>query len=250
MHSFSSPGTAAEATNNFRRSQFRRLQRAESTQSGPVREIAQGAAARGPAATRGSALCDPMICACGSALRRAYRPDRRRGRVAEGGGLLNRYRLVKAYRGLESLRLLQTTCVSGPDTRRMAWLAIQASTHGALPEFGGIRRKRECAPFALFSMALASLPSSSEMPRHVDDKSDGNADQEPKATVTSAQQSFPEQGGPHYGAVQRAAGTASQYRDHQCMVVAFLGAKATQFAGAVSIRSSRLRRSAVRTIDC
>ena len=30
---------------------------------------------------------------------------RRGGRVAEGGGLLNRYRLVKAYRGFESLRL-------------------------------------------------------------------------------------------------------------------------------------------------
>jgi hypothetical protein len=30
---------------------------------------------------------------------------RRRGRVAEGGGLLNRYRVVKPYRGFESLRL-------------------------------------------------------------------------------------------------------------------------------------------------
>jgi hypothetical protein len=30
------------------------------------------------------------------------------GRVAEGGGLLNRYRLVKAYRGFESLRLRQS----------------------------------------------------------------------------------------------------------------------------------------------
>ena len=121
MHAFSSPGTAAEATNNFRRSQFRRLQRAESTQSGPVREMEQGAATREPAATRGSALCDPMICACGSALRRAYRPDRRRGRVAEGGGLLNRYRLVKAYRGFESLRLRQTTCVRpGHETNGLA----------------------------------------------------------------------------------------------------------------------------------
>jgi hypothetical protein len=32
---------------------------------------------------------------------------RRRGRVAEGGGLLNRYRVVKPYRGFESLRLRQ-----------------------------------------------------------------------------------------------------------------------------------------------
>src|SRR5258706_3361685 len=29
------------------------------------------------------------------------------GRVAEGGGLLNRYRVVKPYRGFESLRLRQ-----------------------------------------------------------------------------------------------------------------------------------------------
>src|SRR6185437_9848727 len=32
----------------------------------------------------------------------------RRGRVAEGGGLLNRYRVVKPYRGFESLRLRQS----------------------------------------------------------------------------------------------------------------------------------------------
>jgi hypothetical protein len=43
--------------------------------------------------------------ACGSPLRRAYPPYRRCGRVAEGGGLLNRYRVVKPYRGFESLRL-------------------------------------------------------------------------------------------------------------------------------------------------
>jgi hypothetical protein len=43
--------------------------------------------------------------ACGSRLRRAYPPYRRCGRVAEGGGLLNRYRVVKPYRGFESLRL-------------------------------------------------------------------------------------------------------------------------------------------------
>ncbi len=46
--------------------------------------------------------------ACGSRPRRAYRPYRRRGRVAEGGGLLNRYRVVKPYRGFESLRLRQS----------------------------------------------------------------------------------------------------------------------------------------------
>lgn len=45
--------------------------------------------------------------ACGTPPRRAYRPCWRRGRVAEGGGLLNRYRVVKPYRGFESLRLRQ-----------------------------------------------------------------------------------------------------------------------------------------------
>src|SRR5690349_14717468 len=45
--------------------------------------------------------------ACGPRLPRAYPRYWRCGRVAEGGGLLNRYRLVKAYRGFESLRLRQ-----------------------------------------------------------------------------------------------------------------------------------------------
>jgi hypothetical protein len=49
--------------------------------------------------------CDGPQSACGSARCRAYPPPWSCGRVAEGGGLLNRYRLVKAYRGFESLRL-------------------------------------------------------------------------------------------------------------------------------------------------
>jgi hypothetical protein len=49
----------------------------------------------------------PKSAACGTRSRRAYRPCWRRGRVAEGGGLLNRYRVVKPYRGFESLRLRQ-----------------------------------------------------------------------------------------------------------------------------------------------
>jgi hypothetical protein len=36
----------------------------------------------------------------------------RRGREAEGGGLLNRYRVVKLYRGFESLRLRQALKVA------------------------------------------------------------------------------------------------------------------------------------------
>src|SRR5437868_8829628 len=47
--------------------------------------------------------------ACGWPPRRAYRLFRSCGRVAEGGGLLNRYRVVKPYRGFESLRLRQNT---------------------------------------------------------------------------------------------------------------------------------------------
>ena len=60
--------------------------------------------------------------ACGSPPRRAYPPRWRRGRVAEGGGLLNRYRLVKAYRGFESLRLRQPltkqVCLHGSGRQR------------------------------------------------------------------------------------------------------------------------------------
>jgi hypothetical protein len=36
--------------------------------------------------------------------------------VAEGGGLLNRYRVVKPYRGFESLRLRHPHHLSRPDT--------------------------------------------------------------------------------------------------------------------------------------
>jgi hypothetical protein len=53
----------------------------------------------------GSELGSAESVACGSPPRRAYRPRWSCGRVAEGGGLLNRYRVVKPYRGFESLRL-------------------------------------------------------------------------------------------------------------------------------------------------
>src|ERR1700761_1411256 len=58
-------------------------------------------------------LREARSAACGSASPRAYRPHWRRGRVAEGGGLLNRYRVVKPYRGFESLRLRQTGEIPG-----------------------------------------------------------------------------------------------------------------------------------------
>jgi hypothetical protein len=60
----------------------------------------------------------PKSAACGSPRRQAYRPCWRRGRVAEGGGLLNRYRVVKPYRGFESLRLRHPACVAVCSARR------------------------------------------------------------------------------------------------------------------------------------
>ncbi len=51
---------------------------------------------------RQMATTQPESAACGWPPRRAYRPLRSCGRVAEGGGLLNRYRVVKPYRGFES----------------------------------------------------------------------------------------------------------------------------------------------------
>src|SRR5262249_31369673 len=60
-------------------------------------------------------------------------PMRRRGRAAEGGGLLNRYRVVKLYRGFESLRLrhvrhnmnraqsLREPCAANAMRRRLMW---------------------------------------------------------------------------------------------------------------------------------
>jgi hypothetical protein len=67
--------------------------------------------------------------ACGSPPCRAYPPYRRCGRVAEGGGLLNRYRVAKPYRGFESLRLRH------PVTRRANGVARSSarSVGGLLP---------------------------------------------------------------------------------------------------------------------
>ena len=55
--------------------------------------------------------------------------------MAEGGGLLNRYRLVKAYRGFESLRLRQLNAAphfSIPHARELAKESIGCASlaHG------------------------------------------------------------------------------------------------------------------------
>jgi hypothetical protein len=60
-----------------------------------------------PESINGSDFGSRASAACGTPPRRAYPPQRSCGRVAEGGGLLNRYRVVKPYRGFESLRLRQ-----------------------------------------------------------------------------------------------------------------------------------------------
>ena len=51
----------------------------------------------------GTPSCGPALAMCPRVGH--MRDIRRCGRVAEGGGLLNRYRVVKPYRGFESLRL-------------------------------------------------------------------------------------------------------------------------------------------------
>ena len=71
---------------------------------------------------------------------------RRRGRAAEGGGLLNRYRVVKPYRGFESLRLrhlLENTTLF----QCIARLPLRTPIH--LPIHSFVRRRcRSLAPDA------------------------------------------------------------------------------------------------------
>ncbi len=84
--------------------------------------------------------------ACGPPLRRAYRPQRRRGRVAEGGGLLNRYRVVKPYRGFESLRLRQAPSLPLRRPRRtfLNYISpLDRCGRGSIrPDGGGASRQR------------------------------------------------------------------------------------------------------------
>ncbi len=73
----------------------------------------------------------PESAACGSPRRRAYPPPRSCGRVAEGGGLLNRYRVVKPYRGFESLRLRQFPASS---LRSQGEVSLEAPKEPGLPQ--------------------------------------------------------------------------------------------------------------------
>jgi hypothetical protein len=61
-------------------------------------------------------------------------PYRRCGRVAEGGGLLNRYRVVKPYRGFESLRLrhrqpLEIVGLQNVREARLSQVPVTAGCH-------------------------------------------------------------------------------------------------------------------------
>lgn len=77
-------------------------------------------------------ICDPLFrdpaLAAGDRVRHIGH-QRSCGRVAEGGGLLNRYRVVKPYRGFESLRLRHHP-VANSDHRSLS--------AGFLPSFKGV----------------------------------------------------------------------------------------------------------------
>jgi hypothetical protein len=69
----------------------------------PTRELVSGA----EQADRLSKIAIWNLLLAARAALGHIRPQWSCGRVAEGGGLLNRYRVVKPYRGFESLRLRQ-----------------------------------------------------------------------------------------------------------------------------------------------
>src|SRR5947209_8875787 len=88
--------------------------------------------------------------ACGSPPRRAYPPQWSCGREAEGGGLLNRYRVVKPYRGFESLRLRHLSVLwpcCCPTTKRFQFSCL-ACKDSAVRVAGGGRSGGGMAPTA------------------------------------------------------------------------------------------------------
>src|SRR3982074_874881 len=91
--------------------------------------------------------------ACGSPPCRAYRPYRRCGGVAEGGGLLNRYRVVKPYRGFESRRLRHPSPCRAAGGRPPG----DRQGEGCLPKLRQERRETiaTCGTFIFLSSATA-----------------------------------------------------------------------------------------------
>ena len=94
--------------------------------------------------------------------------SRRRGRVAEGGGLLNRYRLVKAYRGFESLRLRQPLYLRHLDIKAPRQTCgaqcLSAVAAGRADGNRFCRYKTRQSLFLLRSSRMASVASSGPPP--------------------------------------------------------------------------------------
>jgi hypothetical protein len=74
--------------------------------------------------------------------------------VAEGGGLLNRYRVVKPYRGFESLRLRQCYTLKQWMIRRIQVRRLSQGPVAAGRGFGR-RKEHEC---------ISSSSSSQQLP--------------------------------------------------------------------------------------
>src|SRR6267378_4537364 len=98
--------------------------------------------------------------ACGSRPRRAYPPLRSCGRVAEGGGLLNRYRVVKPYRGFESLRLRHPSPCRASGGRPPG----DRQGEGCLPKLRQERRETAVAYGTSTSLNSATATSMSARP--------------------------------------------------------------------------------------
>lgn len=108
----------------------------------PIKRQAQlGSIANGGADPAKTQPCEDFETACNLPLA-AQRgvghtdPRWRRGRVAEGGGLLNRYRVVKPYRGFESLRLRQPP-VGAASSPLPLIIRIKAEPFTHLPDRNG-----------------------------------------------------------------------------------------------------------------
>lgn len=109
---------------------------------------------------RQMAAAQSESAACGSPPCRAYPPSWSCGRVAEGGGLLNRYRVVKPYRGFESLRLRQSyASVPGATPVRHAVGTVPPSITYSVPVIALARGETRKAMRSATSFGLAGRPS-------------------------------------------------------------------------------------------
>lgn len=79
------------------------------------------------------------------------------------------------------------------------------------------------------------LPSSAEMPRHIDDESNWYADQYAKAAISGCQKNLPERARGHDDAIEHAADAAGRNHHHQGVIVALFCAQAMQFATGMDV---------------